>query len=267
MSVITIPTTFNIDVSFPSAPFHRRLIAWMIDLVLMVTYLLLIRKVIITTDPDFDKYPVLEGLFTLLIYIPLLTYHLVCEIAMKGRSVGKRIMGLRVISENGGRPAISQVIIRWIIRTSDIMVFMIILNGATGGAIGGMQFVWRTLIAFLLLVTDIILVNATAKNQRLGDLLAHTILISTKQKAGFEDTIFLNVKENYTPSFPQVMQLSDRDVNALKGILDTAKKQHDYNLAERASEKLKSHLNIDTTLSPFDFLETLLQDYNYLTAH
>jgi uncharacterized RDD family membrane protein YckC len=266
MSVITIPTTFNIDVSFPSAPFHRRLLAWMIDLVLMVAYILLIRKILMILDPDFDKYPVLEGLFILLIYVPLLTYHLICEILMKGQSVGKKIMGLRVISENGGRPAISQIVIRWIIRTSDIMVFIIMLNGLTAGS-GGLQFIWRTLVAFVLLVADVILVNATAKNQRLGDLLAHTILISTRQKAGFEDTIFLNIRDNYTPSFPQVMQLSDRDINALKGILDTAKKQHDYNLAERAAEKLKSHLQIDTTLSPFDFLETLLQDYNYLTAH
>jgi uncharacterized RDD family membrane protein YckC len=266
MSVITIPTTFNIDVSFPSAPFHRRLIAWMIDLILIITYILLMRKIWVETDPD-DKYPLVEGLFILLLYVPLLTYHLVCEILMKGRSVGKRIMGLRVINESGGRPAISQVIIRWIIRTSDIMVFMILLNGATAGALGGTQFLWRTMVAFLLLVTDIILVNATSKNQRLGDLLAHTILISTRQKAGFEDTIFLNLKENYTPSFPQVMQLSDRDINALKGILDTAKKQHDFNLADRAAEKLKYHLKIETTLSPFDFLETLLQDYNYLTAH
>jgi uncharacterized RDD family membrane protein YckC len=267
MPVITIPTTFNIDVSFPSAPFHRRLLAWMIDLVLTVSYILILRKILVTTDPDFDKYPVLEALFLLLIYVPLLTYHLASEILMKGQSVGKRIMGLRVISENGGRPAISQVIIRWIIRTSDIMVFIILLNGAMAGAGGGLQLIWRTLVAFLLLVADVILVNATVKNQRLGDLLAHTILISTRQKADFEDTIFLNLRDNYNPSFPQVMQLSDRDINALKGILDTAKKQHDYNLAERAAEKLKSHLNIETSLSPFDFLETLMQDYNYLTAH
>jgi uncharacterized RDD family membrane protein YckC len=267
MSVITIPTTFNIDVSFPSAPFHRRLIAWMLDVLVMVAYIFILVKILTEVKPDFDRSEVLEGIMILLIYVPLLTYHLFSEILMKGQSIGKRIMGLRVISENGGRPAISQVIIRWIIRTSDIMVLIILLNAAFAGAGGGLQLILRTGIAFLLLVTDVILVNATAKNQRLGDLLAHTILISTRQKAGFEDTIFLNVKENYTPSFPQVMQLSDRDINALKGILDTAKKQHDYNLAERASEKLKSHLKIDTTLSPFDFLETLLQDYNYLTAH
>jgi hypothetical protein len=63
------------------------------------------------------------------------------------------------------------------------------------------------------------------------------------------------------------MQLSDRDINSLKGILDTAKKRGDYNLAEMASNKIRNHLNIQTPLSPFDFLEVLLKDYNYLSAN
>jgi hypothetical protein len=75
------------------------------------------------------------------------------------------------------------------------------------------------------------------------------------------------VENTYVPSFPQVMQLSDRDINALKGILDSAKKRHDYNLAEMASNKIKTHLKIETPLSPFDFLEVLLKDYNYLVSH
>ena len=116
-----------------------------------------------------------------------------------------------------------------------------------------------------LLVTDIILVNSR-KQQRLGDLLAHTILIKTKQKTSIDDTIFLQVAEGYTASFPQVMQLSDRDINALKSILDAAKKHGDYNLALNASEKIKAHLHIDTSLSPFDLLEILLKDYNYLAG-
>ena len=63
------------------------------------------------------------------------------------------------------------------------------------------------------------------------------------------------------------MQLSDRDINALKSILDTAKKRHDFDLAAQASEKIKNHLKIENSLSPFDFLEILLKDYNYLSGH
>jgi uncharacterized RDD family membrane protein YckC len=205
------------------------------------------------------------AIFMVLI-LPLLTYHLICEILMNGQSVGKRIMSLRVISEDGGKPSISQFIIRWLIRTSDYMVVIIALNMPSGFG-GSTSALWQVSAAFALLITDIILVNSSKKNQRLGDMLAHTLLIRTKERANIEDTIFLHVNDNYTPSYPQVMQLSDRDINALKGILDTARKQNDYNLAERAAEKIKSHLHIETSMSAFDFLEILLKDYNYLSVN
>jgi hypothetical protein len=118
-----------------------------------------------------------------------------------------------------------------------------------------------------LFFTDVILVNASKKNQRLGDMLAHTLLIKANQKHSIQDTVFLNIADNYKPSFPQVMQLSDRDMNSLKSILDTAKKRGDFNLAAMATEKIKNHLKIETNLSPFDFLEILLKDYNYLSTN
>jgi uncharacterized RDD family membrane protein YckC len=267
MSLIRISTNFNIDITFPAASFHRRFLAWLLDIMVIGFYLFTLVKIMGWFRPDFTGSDIFTGIFILLVIVPVFTYHLFCEILLKGQSIGKRIMQLRVINENGGRPAISQVIIRWLIRTSDFMVLIFILNAASAGTGGGLAVFWRTGVAFALLATDVILVNATEKHQRLGDLLAHTILIRTSQKAGIEDTIFLHIRDNYIPSFPQVMQLSDRDINALKGIFDTARKQHDYNLAERAAEKIKAHLKIETTLSPFDFLEVLLKDYNYLSAH
>src|SRR5439155_12866367 len=99
------------------------------------------------------------------------------------------------------------------------------------------------------------------------DILAHTFLIKTRQRNLISDTVFLKVAENYIPSFPQVMQLSDKDINAVKGILDTARKKNDLHLAVIACEKIKNHLKIDTSMSPFDFLDTLMKDYNYLSAN
>ena len=78
--------------------------------------------------------------------------------------------------------------------------------------------------------------------------------------------VFMEVADNYIPVFPQIMKLSDKDINAIKSILDTARKRGDFNLAALASEKVKNHLKIETSLSPFDFLDTLLKDYNYLSV-
>lgn len=269
MSTIRIATNFNIDLEFEAAPFHRRLFAWLLDILVIVFYIFivfrfiesLVRSGVFSNGSD-------EGIWAtvMFLFLPVLTYHLICEVLMNGQSVGKRLMGLRVVTENGGRPAISQFIIRWIIRTSDYMVLLILLYAPTVAG-GNLGFFWQVAAAFGLLITDIILVNASKKHQRLGDMLAHTLVIRTIQKADIHDTIFTQVKDNYSPSFPQIMQLSDRDINALKSILDTARKHQDYNLAERAAEKIKTHLHIQSDMSPFDFLDVLLKDYNYLTAN
>jgi len=170
-----------------------------------------------------------------------------------------------VVSENGGRPSISQLIIRWLIRTSDYTLIIIIILIPFAQTFGS-QVYWGVAGAIALLVADLILVN-TKKQQRLGDILAHTVLINTKQNEKITDTVFLEVSDKYVPQFPQIMQLSDRDINALKGIIDTARKHKDHNMAMMAAEKIKAHLKIDTYLEPEEFLEVLLKDYNYLSTN
>lgn len=267
MSVIRVTTSFNLDIDFEAPPFHRRLFAWMIDLFILMFYLIIANKILKKIEQNIN--PSDDNMYNmwavgLVMVLPFLFYHPVSEILMNGQSVGKRLMGIQVVSENGGKPSVSQFIIRWLIRTSDYMVLVIIIYSPYM-AIFGMQFFWALGGSLALLITDIVLVNSK-KNQRLGDLLAHTILIKTHQNTSIDDTIFLQVSEGYTPSFPAVMQLSDRDINALKSILETARTHHDYNLAHHASEKIKTHLKINTSLSPFDFLEILLKDYNFLAA-
>lgn len=263
MSVIRIMTNFNIELEFPAAPFHRRLLAWIIDIIILYLYAMIAIKILSSSSGSEKTSMVLLILFL----IPFLCYHLICETMMNGQSFGKKIMGIRVVNENGGQPGIGQFVIRWLIRTSDLIAVVIILLAPVAAQYGEAQFFWNFAIPMGLFFTDVILVNASKKNQRLGDMLAHTLLIKANQKHSIEDTVFLNIADDYRPSFPQVMQLSDRDMNSLKGILDTAKKRGDFNLAEMASDKIKNHLKIETTLSPFDFLEVLLKDYNYLSAN
>lgn len=266
MSVIRIMTNFNIELEFPAAPFHRRLFAWIFDLIILFFYGWLVVQAISWLDTHVGTRTSIAS-FIIFLIIPLLTYHLICEATMNGQSFGKKIMRIRVVNENGGQPGIGQLTVRWLIRTSDIMAVSIIVTAAAAAASGNGRYFWQVAIPLGLFTTDIILVNASKKGQRLGDMLAHTLLINATQRHSIQDTVFLNIADNYKPSFPQVMQLSDRDMNSLKSILDTAKRRGDFNLAAMASEKIKNHLKIETHLSPFDFLEVLLKDYNYLSAN
>jgi uncharacterized RDD family membrane protein YckC len=258
-------TNFNIELEFPAAPFHSRLFAWIIDIVILFVYGLLAVRVIEWFSNHVGNRSSI-GVFILLL-IPFLTYHLICEVTMNGQSFGKKLMRIRVVNEYGGQPGIGQLTVRWLIRTSDLMAVAMVLSIPAAAASANGRYFWQMAIPLGLFITDVILVNSSKKNQRLGDILAHTILIKANQRHSIQDTVFLHLADNYKPSFPQVMQLSDRDMNSLKSILDTAKKRGDFNLAAMASDKIKSHLKIETTLSPFDFLEVLLKDYNYLSAN
>jgi len=268
MSTIRIATHFNIELEFEVAPFHRRLFAWALDLVIQVFYLIIATRFInaLAQRVDYDEDAAYNlWAVSLLLMLPFFLYHVVCEITLNGQSIGKKIMDIRVVNEKGGKASISQYIIRWLIKTSDYTALLIILY-APYAMSNGIMVYWAIIGSLALLITDIFLTVGSKKSQRLGDILAHTILIRGTQKETIDNTVFLPVDDTYQPVFPQVMQLSDRDINSLKGILEAVKKYHNPLLAERASDRIKSHLGIESSLAPFDFLEVLLKDYNYLVS-
>lgn len=267
VSVVKILTNFNIDIEFELPAFHRRLLAWFIDVIVQLFYLILaIRfyrwlQLAISGIGD-DEYTLWA--IGLVLILPFLTYHLIMEISLNGQSIGKKIMGMKVISEHCGRPTLSQFIIRWLMRTSDYAILLLVVMLPYASFYGSIIY-WGMTGTIALLILDLVLVNA-GKQQRLGDILAHTLLVNTEQKETIDDTIFLEVQQNYQPVFPQVLQLSDKDLNALKNILDTSRRREDMLLAAMAAEKIKKHLQIVTAMEPEEFLETLLKDYNSLTT-
>jgi len=265
MAAIKVPTSFNIDVEFEIPEFYRRLIALLIDFLIEYFYLriaLEFYKSIARSSNfmDADTSYNLQALGILLL-LPLLIYHVVLEITMNGQSIGKKIMSLRIVNENGGRASVSQFLIRWLLR--DVWFLLLFTIGLQGS---GAESVFIILAVVVFFITEVVLVVSSKKGQRIGDILAHTILIRTNRQSSIEETVFQEVADSYTPSFPQIMQLSDRDINAIKSILETARKKGDVDMAASASDKIKAHLKIDSAISPFEFLDTLLKDYNYLSV-
>ncbi len=262
MSIIKVPTSFNIDLEFEIPEFYRRLIALLIDALILFFYLKIAGKIYESFNGLDDTGSRALGL---ILYIPLFLYHVIMEITMDGQSVGKKIMSLKVVNENGGRPSISQFLIRWMVR--DIWFILILQLGLYNDYVGNRaEGIFLILFVICYFIAEIVLVVASKKSQRIGDMLAHTILIRTNTRTRIEETVFQEVSDTYKPEFPQIMQLSDKDINAIKSILETARKKGDFNMAATASEKIKAHLKIDSAMSPFDFLEVLLKDYNYLSV-
>ncbi len=254
MPIVKLDTGYNIEVEFAVAPFHKRLAAWTIDL--LICWLIIKSLASAAGADSFFVWTQLGDLKGALISLPVLFYHLFFEVAMNGRSPGKIVMQCRVITEEGGQPGIGQYLIRWVFRLVDLPYWIPV--AATLGTLPW----WTTPLVF----SGILCVILSPKSQRLGDLVAGTLLIDTRNSSSWEDTVFAELSENYQPRYPQVMQLTDRDINTLKTIIETVKKKNDHALAGRVMQRILSKVSIQTDQYPLDFLETLLLDYNYYST-
>ena len=234
-------------------PFHKRFFAWSIDLVLVIAYWWLIS---ILYSFYTQNHPSEKTYWILIIAeLPPMFYYLITEVTLNGQTIGKMAMGIQVISLEGGQPSFSQYLIRWIFRIIDFPVFI-----AVSISYGFLP--WWCL-GFLF--TGIGCILLTPYSQRTGDLVAGTIIIDRKNRLSWEDTVFTELESDYQPHYPQVMQLSDKDLNTLKSIIEMVKKNSNYDLSMRIADRIRSKLNISGDQDSLDFLETLLKDYNYYT--
>jgi uncharacterized RDD family membrane protein YckC len=254
MLLVKLDTGFNIEVEFALSPFHRRFFAWLVDVTIQGTYLYFGARILnglVSLDWDDQLWGV--ALFML----PFIFYHLISEIMMNGKSVGKMAMQIKVMTLQGGEPSVSQYLIRWLFRIVDFPVLLFL------GTVAGYSNWWSVLIIF----AGLICVIATPKSQRLGDLVAGTILIDLKKRTSWQDTVFTEVESTYQPRYPQVMQLSDRDINTLKNIIETVKKRNDYDLSLKIAYRIQSKLKMTSDQDSLEFLQTLLKDYNYYSTN
>ena len=260
MSIIKIETAFNIELEFEIAAFHKRLSAYIIDFIILLIYL---------AGMKYLFYEVLQmrqnrniGLDILIISLPMLLYSLVAEVTMNGQTIGKRLMAIRVISLDGGEPALGQYILRWITKFFEWPFLFGYVFLPDYSAV----FIYAFMTG-ILGIGVVIIITVSTNSQRLGDLAAGTVVVNTKSDMGIHDTVFIDVApENYAVMFPQVMRLNDNDINTIKTVLTQGKKRRNNDMMVRVQIKVKEVLNIESSLEPAPFLEKLLEDYNYLAT-
>ena len=259
MSVIQINTVFNIDLEFETAPFHRRLLAYIIDFLILVIYLFSLKSLLYEGfDISCRDY---IGLDLLIVSLPMFVYSLTCEMLMNGQTVGKKLTGIRVISLDGNKPTPGQFVLRWITKFFE---WPFLFGYMVDSASAIMLYIF---ITGLLGIGVLIIISLTPKNQRLGDMAAGTALVDTRINTTVHDTVFMQIdNSNYKVTFPEVMRLSDNDINTIKSVLTQAEKRNNHDISYRVEQKIKSVLQISSDLHTTDFLKKLLEDYNYLAT-
>ncbi|WP_431215593.1 RDD family protein [Puia sp. P3] len=169
----------------------------------------------------------------------------------------QELLRLKVIAADGGQPSVSQYLIRWLFLTIDIPSAWIIY------AISVQAIPWWWII---FIFAGLICIIVTPYSQRIGDLVAGTILIDTRSHTSRRTPSSRKLEEDYHPRYPKVMQLSDKDINTLKGIINTVSRTRDYDLSIRIAERIRTKLDIPSDQDSLEFLQTLLKDYNYYST-
>lgn len=243
METIKISTAQNVDINYEVAGLGERIAARLIDLAgfLVIYFLMMILGMVAAFSSSAMGFYVIIIVF-LVIFV---FYDLVCELTMNGQTFGKKIMKIKVISLDGSQPTFGQYIFRWIFRIIDF----------------GIPFGWGAVA--------LISVAVSKNHQRLGDMLAKTTLIKTTVRTPIENVSFnVALPEDYEPVFKEVLHLNDRDLELIHEVLTGFYQTGNPDLIYAMAAKTKEHIvvAIPAGMNELQFLETIIRDYNYLTA-
>jgi len=242
MSAIKIETTQNVFIEYNLAGLGERILAFALDLLIMILYIWAV--LFIVSKSRMIKMLDTTSLYILLfifLYFPISVYSLVQEVFFNGQTIGKRVLGIKVITTRGKQPSLTQYMVRWLFRIIDIW--------SNFGIIG------------------IAVAASNPYHQRVGDLAAGTCLIKLKSRTELSKQLIIpEFHQLYEPKYTQVVLLSDTDINLVKEALMTYKKYQNQEILETFAKKIKEVLQINTPDKDEKFLNRIVKDYTYLTS-
>jgi uncharacterized RDD family membrane protein YckC len=236
MDHIGIETAQNVMLSHETASVGDRVIAYILDTLVQVAWLIVWMMIIFAAG--LGGAGVFVFVLLVIALFPYVFYHLVCELAMDGQSIGKRVRKIKVARMDGGQPTVGQYLLRWILRIIDNLYGLGLL---------------------------VLLVNG--KGQRIGDLAAGTTVISLKPRVRHDQTLLATLPPDHIVRYPQAVHLSDAQAAMIKEVLDNRVLDTHAQLVMDMSRKVQSVLGIDPgELLPQRFLETVLRDHIKLSS-
>lgn len=237
MSTIRVNTTQNIQLELELGSLGDRILGRLIDWLILIVYGVTIVLLLTVGNTGLRDY---APWLLILAFLPIVLYDLILEITLNGQSIGKKVMGIRVVSLDGERPTIGQYLIRWLFRLVDFSLT-------------------NSLCAVLC-------VAVSRKHQRLGDMVAGTGVIKTTHKIKLEETLYVPIQEDYDIQFPEVANLKESDIQLIKEVLRHHVHEHNLLLLHNTAQKIKEVLHLQNDLDPYSFLTTIIADYNYQSS-
>jgi|JI8StandDraft_1071087.scaffolds.fasta_scaffold11641_2 uncharacterized RDD family membrane protein YckC len=238
LKTIEITTSQNVTIEYALASVWERAIALVVDMVIITLSSLILWWLQASLFPYTDNL----NYFTILPLIAL--YSLLFEQLNDGMSPGKMLLKLRVIRLDGEPTAFKDYLMRWMFRGLDLYF-----------SLGG--------IAILSVVSS-------RYGQRLGDLLANTVVVTIGKgdRMKLENLLRLNNMGDYEVKYPQVAKMTEETMLVVKETLtrhrDIGNEAHEQAL-KMLVDKMAKELKVKPPADHVQFLRTLLKDYIVLT--
>lgn len=181
----------------------------------------------------------------MIVAVPVIFYHFICETTMNGQSFGKKFMLIKVIKKDGSQPTIGAYFLRWILRLVEVDM----LSGS--------------------LALAVILING--KGQRLGDIAAGTTVVKIQNNSSLNRTILTDLNTDYKPVYKEAVRLNDPDIRIIKEVLDQMNKGYESDtylkMLVKTSDAIARKMGVNSPPNPLEFLKTVIRDYNALMAN
>ncbi|MFC4739759.1 RDD family protein [Flavobacterium ponti] len=245
MSQLSITTTQNVTINFTAASVGSRIAGQLLDILVLIAYSVVMYYIIDISGLD-KNFGSMDGwsvsAIMIMLFSPVIFYTLLLESLWEGQTIGKKIMKMKVIKIDGYQAGFGDYLIRWLFRLIEVLIG----NGVIG------------LLAIIF----------NKKNQRIGDIAAGTAVITLKNNININHTILEDLNQDYVPTYPLVIKLSDNDARIIKETFEVAVKTRDFGTLIKLREKIISVTGIKNQLgNDQDFIRTLLKDYNYYTQN
>jgi len=210
-----------VAISFAIAPFGSRVGAQMLDLLItgfalsLVIFLLLWSWI----------FPVSVSIFIVLIlsFLTRVPYYVLSELVWNGRTLGKRLVGIRVINKDGRRLTPHQIVARNLMKEVEFFspFIAVVFLGDIFSFWGGIVMVWITVL--------LVVVLSNRSRQRLGDMIAGTIVVQNPRAKLLPDLAIENkMRERRFDFIGEHLDIYGRfELQTLENILRLPKGQHD----------------------------------------
>jgi len=264
--MLQINTTQNVKINFGLADVGYRLLAFVLDFIVILAYYFFVIVYLVDTnllDGFSDSWS--QRAVEVMLLAPITFYTLLQEFFWGGQTIGKKLLKLKVLKVDGFQASGVDFLIRWFFRL--IEIYGIFFFFGIAFATDAFEQLFVIGLALTPIAAFIVLIMGK-NNQRFGDLVAGTTVVRLKNHINISHTILEEIKEDYKPTYKTVIKLSDNDARIIKETFIAAKKNKDYAILIKLRKKIEEVTGIENEeKNDLIFIDKVLKDYNYYTQN